>query len=67
METGSSFPRVNSAELRPRVMLMPTIVALLLLEATLLWAGPPRTQVCQETLTIIGEGKKYICNKYELS
>lgn len=36
---------------------MPTIVALLLLEATLLRAGPPSIQVCQEILTIIVEEK----------
>lgn len=38
-------------------MLMPTVVALLLLEAALLQAGPLSTQVCQEILTIIVEEK----------
>lgn len=36
-------------------MLMPTIVALL--EATLLRAGSPSTQVCQKILTVIVEEK----------
>lgn len=57
METGSSFPRENSAELKSRVMLMPTIVALLLLEVALLRADPPSTQLCQEILTIVVEEK----------